>query len=454
MVKSTDDGGSTAQAGGRGPGRPIKPQDGSKSALAALGVQLRQLRLERALTLQNLAELTGYSFQHLGAVERGEVVPSENVVVACDASLMANGKLVTMLAAVVREQTHVRHQKAAARRPAQRRLSHAQAEVEQTPGSSSGVDWERLADASRRPSRVTTAIVEDLELITDRQRRLYHNLSSAEMLACVNGHLGVLITFLGYHQPTALRRRIASAAAEAAGFAAWLWFDLGEAFRADQSYRDAHATITESADRGLGAYIKGYQGIISAQRTGPDAALAHLDEACASAPRSLSKITRAWLTVLRAEMLAHTGQRAAALTAICCSHALLDSAPVGEHDPWMFDFDSGRLAAHAGHSYLALNQPERATDAFEEALRLLPPSCDRRVATITVGLAHARLASGELEEAQRMAAEALVVFAERGSVAGLHQVRGIRDTFRAAGHHAAAAALDEQARAVWGAAGG
>jgi hypothetical protein len=65
-----------------------------------------------------------------------------------------------------------------------------------------------------------------------------------------------------------------------------------------------------------------------------------------------------------------------------------------------------------------------------------------------VASAHARLASGEREEAQRMAAAALVVFAERGSAAGLHRVRGVRDAFREAGHHAAALALDEQVRAV------
>ena len=35
------------------------------------------------------------------------------------------------------------------------------------------LDWERLADATRRPSRLSTAVVDDLELITDRQRRLY-----------------------------------------------------------------------------------------------------------------------------------------------------------------------------------------------------------------------------------------------------------------------------------------
>jgi hypothetical protein len=59
-------------------------------------------------------------------------------------------------------------------------------------------------------------------------------------------------------------------------------------------------------------------------------------------------------------------------------------------------------------------------------------------------------ALSELEEAQRRVATALVVFAERGSAAGLHRVRGVRDDFREAGHHAAALALalDEQARAV------
>jgi hypothetical protein len=63
-------------------------------------------------------------------------------------------------------------------------------------------------------------------------------------------------------------------------------------------------------------------------------------------------------------------------------------------------------------------------------------------------------ALSELEEAQRGAAAALVVFAERGSAAGLHRVRGVRNAFREAGHHAAALALDEQARAVRAAASG
>jgi hypothetical protein len=70
------------------------------------------------------------------------------------------------------------------------------------------------------------AVIEDLEQITDRQRVLYHERSSAEILVSVEAHLGLLASLLRGSQPEPVRHRIASAAAEAAGFAAWLLFDL------------------------------------------------------------------------------------------------------------------------------------------------------------------------------------------------------------------------------------
>ena len=59
----------------RGPGRPAKDLDPGMSLLAALGARMRELRKARSLTLMELGELTGYSWQHLGAVERGTVAP-------------------------------------------------------------------------------------------------------------------------------------------------------------------------------------------------------------------------------------------------------------------------------------------------------------------------------------------------------------------------------------------
>ncbi|MGH3766463.1 MAG: helix-turn-helix transcriptional regulator [Pseudonocardiaceae bacterium] len=109
--------GESSAVGKRRPGRPPKVTDPASSAAAALGAELRRLRIERALTLVQLGRLVGYSGQHLGAVERGTAVPSEVVMSACDAAVLANGRLVSMLPAVIREQARIRHQNEAARRP-------------------------------------------------------------------------------------------------------------------------------------------------------------------------------------------------------------------------------------------------------------------------------------------------------------------------------------------------
>lgn len=114
----------------------------------------------------------------------------------------------------------------------------------------------------------------------------------------------------------------------------------------------------------------------------------------------------------------------------------------------MYDFDEGSLAVHAGTCLLTVGQPESAAAAFTDALRLLPSSCERRGAEIQVGLAAARLASGHVEEAQRLTLTSLESFAARGSVAGLHRVRELRRQFRAWGHLSAAEAIDERARAL------
>ena len=110
-------GGESPTGGKRRPGRPAKITDSASSAAAALGTELRRLRIDRGLTLAQLGRLVGYSWQHLGAIERGSAVPSEVVIAACDAAVLANGRLLSMLPAVIREQARVRHQHEAARRP-------------------------------------------------------------------------------------------------------------------------------------------------------------------------------------------------------------------------------------------------------------------------------------------------------------------------------------------------
>ncbi len=309
------------------------------------------------------------------------------------------------------------------------------------------LDWARLADAARRPSQLNRAVVDDLELITDRQRRLYHELSSAEMMVHVQAHAGLLVSLLDSAASDSLRRRAASAAAEAAGFAAWLWYDLGDLYTMSHYYRQAARAITESSDTALRSYILGYQGLVARAQGRPKSALGLFDQARQSAQRSASDSTRSWLTVLAAGALARVGRSREALAALDAARSLLADQD-SRTDEWMYDFDEGSLAAHAGTCLVTVGRPESAAAAFTDALRLLPPSCERRGAEIQVGLAAARLASGEVEEAQRLTLASLATFAARGSVAGLQRVAELRGTFRARGYVGAAAAIDEQARAL------
>lgn len=155
------------------------------------------------------------------------------------------------------------------------------------------------------------------------------------------------------------------------------------------------------------------------------------------------------MTALAADALAQVGRPREALATLDTARSLL-AGQDSRRDEWMYDFDEGSLAIHAGTCLLTVGRPESAVVAFTDALRLVPPSCERRGAEIQVGLAAARLASGDVEEAHRLTLASLETFAARGSVAGLHRIRELRETFRARGHLNVAAAIDERARA-WGA---
>lgn len=470
--READADGSSSGPARRRAGRPAKPQDGSRSVLAALGVRLRTHRNERGWTLHELGRRTGYSAQHIGAVERAAVVPSESMIAACDTALLTSGQLISLLAAVIREQANVRSRNLRTRRaasadqpvpppdrwgtnsPDNAGRGHRPPDYRgpnspaKTPDGESRVDWERLADAGRRTSPISEAVVDDLEQITDRQRHLYHELSSAEMFTHVQAHLGLLTTLLRNHQEDRLRRRLGSAAGEAAGFAAWLWFDLGDPVSSKHSYTHATDAVGEAGDQGLSCYINGYQGLVAAQLGHPDRALIHLNEAADTIPRSLSPTTRSWLAILRADVLARTAQPAAARAAIHQAREWLAQPRPDGADPWMYEFDEGSLAAHAGNCHLTLNQPSDAIADFSEALSRLPSSCDRRKARIQIGMARAHLACGDAEEALRLGGAALDTFARRGSAAGLGSVRALREDFAQAGAFAAARTLDDQAHAI------
>ena len=416
----------------KGPGRPAKALDPDASLLAALGARMRELRKERALTLMELADLTGYSWQHLGAVERGSVAPSESVIVACDTTLGAGGALNGLLPAVIREQAHLRHSGEVARRSS---------------GEVRGpeVDWGRLSACGTHASAPTAAVLDDIEAITAHQRRLYHELTSAQMLVPVDGHLGLLLSILKAPAPDRLRRRVVSAAGEAAGFSAWIWFDLGDHFKMTGRYGIALEALAEAGDTGLRSYISAYRAVTADAAGRSDEAVGHASAALNMANRSVARITKSWLHAVKATAHVHAGDSRTALAELDQAHTALGRAG-DERDEWMYDFDHERLLGYEGDCLLALGRHAQAARSFEQALGGVPATCVRRRAEIGVDLAQARLGQGESAEAVRLAMEAITVFARRGSAAGMSRVRRLRDHMSHLGRAAAARELDDFVR--------
>lgn len=417
----------------RRPGRPAKQLDGTASALAALGARLRRLRRERDLTLIALGDLTTYSWQHLGAVERGQVVPSGNVVAACDRALAAGGRLLALLPAVVAEQAAGRHEREAAR--------HAQ-EAAADPDA----DWTRLATVAIKRSRISATTIDELEQITEQQRILYHDLSSTQMLVPVEAHLGLLLTLLEGRHPDPVRHRLAVAAGEAAGFAAWIWFDLGDPHKMTLLYRMADELLNEAGDSGLWSYVNGYRALTHESIGLGAEALEHAEAALHRTPRTTTRTTKSWLYAITASACALVDARRSDVPDLLSkARDHLDSAQ--DREPWMYAFDNTALAAHRGQCHLRLGQPAEALNAFADGLNELPPGHERRGAQLAVGLAQGHLAAGDPEAAAAHGLSALDIFAARGSASGLRRVRNLRNLLRESGHSPAARELDERVRA-------
>lgn len=426
----------TAGAGQGRRGRPAKPVDGSSSAQAFLGAELRRLRLERGMVLADLGRCTGFSAQHIGAVERGASPASEQFVTACDAGLGAGGWLAAQFDAVIREQAAVRHQRQARRRAVP------------TPAATDGgdgteVDWTRVAAAARVRCRPSAEVVNNLALITDRHRVLYHLLPAGQMIGPAEAHLGTLAALLRV-SPERAGRRLAAMAQETAGLVAWLHHDLADVRASERAYQTAESLLKSSGDRALAGYVTAFRATVRTAGGDYRAGAVYLEMAAEQLGRSAPPMPRAWLLAMRAEVAARTGDRTAALALLGQAERALEQADADPGAEWMFSFDHGRLAAHRGTCLLALGRVADAEAAFGQAITSLPARCVRRRAEFQVKLAATYLVRADFAAAAGLAVDALDRFTAAGSAAGLRSVRDLRRRIARGGGPGATRALDER----------
>jgi hypothetical protein len=198
--------------------------------------------------------------------------------------------------------------------------------------------------------------------------------------------------------------RLSAAVAEAAGLAAWLHADLADPARARQFYKMSIGAAHQAQHPLLAIYMQGSFGQYATTVGDPAHGLRLLRDASARLPRSAPNTARAWLASLEAVALGYLGDRdALKLIDDAERHA---SAGIGAEPvrPWVFEFDSVKIASYRAITAARLGMPKIAADAFYEAEA--STRSPKQAAIVATEQARGLAAGGQLDHAFDLAVAA------------------------------------------------
>src|SRR5205085_9012844 len=115
---------------------------------------------------------------------------------------------------------------------------------------------------------------------------------------------------------------------------------------------------------------------------------------------------RCWLAAVEAEVYAHLDDASACDEALRVAKALAACEPFGE-DHYATGFNPSRLAGYEGACFVRLHRPERALPALQHALALLDPQAIRRQSTLFTDMGIAYAQQGNIQQACKLACQAL-----------------------------------------------
>ena len=170
------------------------------------------------------------------------------------------------------------------------------------------------------------------------------------------------------------RARLSASVSEVAGLAAWRHADLAEPVQARHFYKMSIAAAQQAQYPLLAIYMQGSFGQYATTAGDPIHGLRLLRDAAARLPRSAPNTARAWLAALEGVALGYLGDREALkLLDGAQRHADADSGadPVW---PWVFQFDSSKIASYRAIAAGRLGLTKIAAEAFDQADGASPQS--------------------------------------------------------------------------------
>ena len=270
-----------------------------------------------------------------------------------------------------------------------------------------------------------------LRSITGGQRRMDANSPARHLLPSAVAHVQLTEQMLGNARGTPFHTELSASASEASGFAAWLNADLGDMGSARMHYRTAVVRARQAGMRLLDVYMLGSLAAFEIDvAEDPELGLGLVREAEHVLGPSAHPTARAWLACIGALAHAGIGDRVAAARAIRNAEREIARPDNAEPPwPWVFAFDEAKVAGYRALVGVRLRSPHEARAAFAEAVAPSPRNV-KQSALLKVELASTHAESGDIDEAFRLAQEALTTGVRFDSERVVGRVRSFRRRYR------------------------
>jgi len=250
--------------------------------------------------------------------------------------------------------------------------------------------------------------IDEVERDVARLHQIYAQASPGDLLAVVRHHLRLAVGLLAQPQPVRHRRRLCWVTAHLAGLRAWLAFDLRDERTAEDWFRVGLTAADEADDPTVSSWMRGAASLVPSYRGAHDLALTRIRSAQRQAGSGAAPAVRAWTHALEARAWAALGRagparEALALAAAAGAHA----GPEGRLHGMDFRGGALDLSYYEGTSLVLLGEPRAARPVLLASLGVQGSQRRRARCIVLLALATTHVQEREVEEACRVAGEAM-----------------------------------------------
>jgi tetratricopeptide (TPR) repeat protein len=276
--------------------------------------------------------------------------------------------------------------------------------------------WERLALVLKDPYRTDDATLTHLEQLTNTYWDLFRGaIAKVDLLNSVTGHLSTITRLLRNSQPLSIQSRLCCIASNTCQIIGEIYFDMNDVAMAEAYQSLAIEVAHEVANDPLETLALGRKGFLSVYRGAYSESLPILQRAYALAENTVTGKSKSWLMMMEAEAYSGLQSKDKCREALDKTEEVSDqdgSSSTGEDRRW-----TGPLIGYKGACYIRLRLPDEAQSLLLNALQELPSAADtpRRKPLILTNLALTHVWQGEIEEACKIASQALLCAAQTRS---------------------------------------